>query len=219
MARDRIHPKTKKRYMNRMRDVIKGLGRTVVVYRQPIKNACPNCYYDKMTSRSSGKCVFNDDTVAGTGGNPPTTYQKIQAANDAQVDYESGGGTALRYKYFSCGRCPVCHGQGYIEIQRRKSIACLVTWDPNLGSSTNNLTFTPAGTEGSTIVQLKTHPKNLDLFKNSSKIVIDGVECKLSRPPILRGLGTQTTMVVTAFTTEKPSIDTDEIVKDYSGGN
>jgi hypothetical protein len=172
-----------------------------------------------MTSRSSGKCVFNDDTVAGTGDNPPTTYQKIQAANDAQTQYELDGGTALRYKYFSCGRCPVCHGLGYIETQRRRWVNCLVTWDPNLGASTNTLTFTPAGIEGSTIVQLKTDPKNEDIFKNSSKIIVDDIECKLSRPPIVRGLGNQTTLVITAFTTEKPTIDSDEIIKDYTGAN
>jgi hypothetical protein len=143
----------------------------------------------------------------------------IQAANNAQVAYENTGGTVLRYKYFSCGRCPICHGLGYIETQRKRWINCLVTWDPNLGASTNNLTFTPAGTEGSTIVQLKTNPKNEDLFKNSSKIVVDGIECKLSRPPIVRGLGNQTTLVVTAFTTEKPSLDTCEIIKDYAGVN
>ncbi len=204
--------------MNRMRDVIKGLSRTVLVYRQPIKSECPNCYYDKMTSRSSGRCVFNEDTVTGTGGKPPTTYQMIQAADARQALYDPNGNMATRYKYFSCGRCPVCNGKGYLETQRRRWIACLVTWDPNLGASTNNMTFTPAGTEGSTIVQLKTDPKNLDLFKNSSRIVVDGVECKLSRPPIIRGLGNQTTMVVTAFTTEKPKIDTDEIIKDYTGG-
>ncbi len=218
MVKNRIHPKTKRRYMNRMRDVIKGLGRTVLVYRQPTKSECPNCYYDKMTSRSSGRCVFNEDTVDGTGGNPPTIYQMITSANERQALYIAEGGTEIRYKYFSCGRCPVCHGKGYLEVQRKRWISCLVIWDPNLGASINNLTFTPAGIEGSTIVQLKTDPKNLDLFKNSSKIIVDGVECKLSRPPIVRGLGNQTTMVITAFTTEKPKVDSDEIIKDYTGG-
>jgi len=224
MVQNRIHPKTRRRYMHRMRDVVRGLSRAVQVYKQPIKSACPNCYYDKMTNRSSGRCVFNEDTVAGTGDNPPTRYQLIQAAEQAQTDWENNGGSGactadrLRFKYFDHGRCPICLGKGYLEVQRRTWVDCLVTWDPNLGSSTNTLTFTPAGTEGSTIVQLKTNPKHLDLFKNATKIVVDGVECKISRPPIMRGLGNQAIMTITAFTTDKPKIDTDEILKDYTGG-
>jgi len=42
------------------------------------------------------------------------------------------------------------------------------------------------------------------------------VECKLSRPPILRGLGNQSVLIITAFTTEKPKIDSSEIIKEYS---
>lgn len=203
--------------MNRMRDVIKGLGRSVLVYQQPVKSACPNCYYDKMTSRSSGRCVFNESTVEGTAGNPPTIYQMIQAANESQAAFEAAGGGVIRYKYFSCGRCPICNGKGYLETQRKRWIDCLVTWDPNMGSSTNTMTFTPAGTEGSTIVQLKTDPKRLKLFKNAYRVMVDGVECKISRPPVIRGLGNQTTMIITLFTTDKPKIDTDEIIKDYTG--
>jgi hypothetical protein len=54
------------------------------------------------------------------------------------------------------------------------------------------------------------------LFKNCSRIVVDGVECKLSKPPILRGLGTQAILIVSAFTTEKPRVSSDEFIKDYS---
>ena len=65
-------------------------------------------------------------------------------------------------------------------------------------------------------MNLKTDPKNYDLFKNSRKIEIDGVECKISKPPILRGLGVQAVLIITAFTTEKPKIDSNEIIKDYT---
>ena len=78
------------------------------------------------------------------------------------------------------------------------------------------MVYTPAGTEGSTIVQLKTHPKYFDIFKNCDYIVVDNVECKISRPPILRGLGNQSVLIITAFTTEKPKVDTDELIKDYT---
>jgi len=32
----------------------------------------------------------------------------------------------------------------------------------------------------------------------------------------LRGLGTQAVLIITAFTTLKPSIDSNEIIKDYT---
>ena len=163
-----------------------------------MKLECPNCYFDKFTESSTGKCKW-------------TPVEAIEQ----QIMYEEDtGGDDVRYKYFKFGRCPVCRGQGYLIVKRKTWADCVVTWDPRAGR--NSVTFTPAGTEGSTIVQLKTDPKNYDLFKNSSRIVVDGVECKLSKPPILRGLGTQAVLIITAFTTEKPSIDSGEIIKDYS---
>lgn len=190
----RISKRVKEKHKKAIRNVIKGLSRKVEVYKQPRKLECPNCYFDKFTESSTGKCKW-------------TPVQAIQQ----QIDYE---GEDVRYKYFKFGRCPVCRGQGYLTVKRKVWTDCIVTWDPAAGR--NSVTYTPAGTEGSTIVQLKTDPKNYDLFKNSSRIVVDGVECKLSKPPILRGLGTQAILIITAFTTEKPSIDSGEIIKDYS---
>lgn len=194
----RIKPATKSKFQDRIRDVVKGLSRKVAVYKQPIKSECPNCYYDKLTNASTGVCKWTP----------------LEAINK-QNELEETGEVVIRYKYFIKGRCPVCLGKGFIETLRRVWIDCLVTWNPESRSGGNELTYTPAGTEGSTIVNLKTHPKHTDLLKNCSKIIIDGVECKLSRPPILRGLGTQALLVVTAFTTEKPSIDSGERIKDY----
>jgi len=193
----RISKRVKEKHKKAIRSIIKGLSRKVEVYKQPRKLECPNCYFDKFTESSTGKCKW-------------TPVQAIQQ----QIDYEDEGGEDIRYRYFKFGRCPVCRGQGYLTTQRKVWADCIVTWDPQAGR--NSVTYTPAGTEGSTIVQLKTDPKNYDLFKNSSRIVVDGVECKLSKPPILRGLGTQAVLIITAFTTEKPSIDSGEIIKDYS---
>jgi len=187
----RIGRKTKRRYRDTIRDVIKKLSRKVQVYKQPVKSECPNCYYDKMTASSTGKCKW--------------TAAEALAQNDP-----------TRFKYFQFGRCPICNGKGYLETQRKVWVDCLVVWDPAQRGTGNQMIYTPAGTEGSTVVQLKSHPKNFDTFKNCSKIVIDGVECKLSRPPMLRGLGNQSILLISAFTTEKPKIDTDEIIKDYT---
>lgn len=193
----RISKRVKEKHKKAIRSIIKGLSRKVEVYKQPRKLECPNCYFDKFTESSTGKCKW-------------TVFE----AMTKQGEYEDGDGDGLRYKYFKFGRCPVCRGQGYLTTQRKIWADCIVTWDPQAGR--NSVTYTPAGTEGSTIVQLKTDTKNYDLFKNSSRIVVDGVECKLSKPPILRGLGTQAVLIITAFTTEKPSIDSGEIIKDYS---
>ncbi len=198
MVRNRISSRVKKQHKLAIQNVIKGLSREVLVYKQPVKTECPNCYYDKFTSSSTGKCKW--------------TPVEAVAQQDA---WEAAGNQSTRYKYFLKGRCPICRAKGYLETQRRSWAACLVTWDPSSRGFDNSLTFTPAGAEGSTIVALKTDPKYYDLFKNSVKIVVDNIECKLSKPPVLRGMGTQSVLIVTAFTTEKVGIDGSEIIKDY----
>ncbi|HLD90941.1 MAG TPA: hypothetical protein VI911_08015 [Patescibacteria group bacterium] len=199
MKDNRIKSFTKDRYQKAIRNVIKGLSRKVQVYKQPIKSECTNCYYDKMTDSSTGKCSWT----------PLEALAK-------QAEWEAAGNVTIHYKYFLRGRCPVCTGKGFLETQRRAWADCLITWDPSASGFGNTMTYTPAGTEGSTIVQLKTDPKYFDLFKNCVKIIVDGVDCKLSKPPLLRGLGNQSLLIITAFTTDKPKVDTTEIIKDYT---
>jgi hypothetical protein len=168
-----------------------------------------------MTGRSTGKCRWTaaqavQKQMEWEAANPYTGNPGEPSASCIGVSQE------YRYKYFVKGRCPVCLGKGYLETKRKRWIDAVVAWDPSQRGSGNQMVYTPAGTEGSTIVQLKTDPKYYDLFKNSESLLIDGVECKMSRPPILRGLGNQAILVITAFTTEKPKIDTEEIIKDYS---
>lgn len=207
--RNRIRPTTRRKHKHAIRDVLKGLSRKVLIYKQPVKSECTNCYFDKFTNRSTGKCKW---TVA--------------EAEQKQSDYENANpipeGTCetrfvsnVRYKWFRYGRCPVCHGDGYLKTKRRTWADCVVAWNPRTRGGGNETVYTPAGTEGSTIVELKTDPKYYDVFKNCDYIVVDGIECKISRPPIFRGLGVQAVLIITAFTTEKPSIDSGEIVKDY----
>lgn len=185
----RIHKKTKDRYKRNIQSLIKGLSRKVTVYRQPAKYECDNCYFDKMTQNSTGKCKW--------------------------TAVEAQGKTVTKYKYFKFGRCPICHGQGYLEVQRKRCISCLITWNPGGRWGNTNFISSPAGTEGSLIVQLKTDPKYFNMFKNCSKIVVDGFECQLSQPPILRGLGNESLLIIMAFTTQKSKIDSNEIMKEY----
>lgn len=207
--RNRIRPNTKRKHRKAIRDVIKGLSRKVLIYKQPRRSECPNCYYDKLTDRSTGKCKWTLEEA--------TTKQAEYAAvnSDTNIGCETLPPTNIRYKWFRYGRCPVCQGAGYLETKRRTWADCLVTWNPRSRGGSNEMVYTPAGTEGSTIVELKTDPKYYDTFKNCDYIVVDGISCKISRPPILRGLGVQAVLIVTAFTTDKPSVDSGEIIKEY----
>lgn len=206
--RNRIRPNTKRKHQKAIRDVIKGLSRRVLIYKQPRRHECSNCFYDKLTNRSTGKCKWT-----------------VIEAVEKQAAYEAGHEntekcptkppTNIRYKWFKYGRCPVCYGKGYLETKRKTWADCLVTWDPSSRGGSNEMVYTPAGNEGSTIVELKTDPKYYDTFKNIDYIVVDGISCKISRPPILRGLGVQAVLIVIAFTTDKPKVDSGEIIKDY----
>lgn len=195
----RVSKKTKDRYKRQIQSLIKGLSRKVVIYKQSIKNKCDNCYFDKMTQSSTGKCKWT-----------------VVEANKKQVEWEEQENTkTIKYKYFRFGRCPVCLGKGSLETQRKRYISCSITWNPGGRWGNTNFISSPAGTEGSLIVQLKTDPKYFDMFKNCSKIVVDGFECQLSQPPILRGLGNESLLIVIAFTTQKSKIDSNEIIKEY----
>lgn len=198
MVRGRINNRTRDRFKKSMQDVVKGLSRRVQVYKQPIKHECPNCYFDKLTGKSTGKCKWT-----------------LSEAESLQADYELTYPGVVRYKWFSVGRCPICKGTGYLETRRRAWAECLVIWNPE-NRYGNEITYTPAGTEGSTLVQLKTDPKHFNLFKNCTRVVVDGIECKLSKPPVLRGLGNQSLLIISAFTTDKAKIDSGEIVKEYT---
>lgn len=105
--------------------------------------------------------------------------------------------------YFTVGRCPVCLGKGVLTTTRRRCIDGIVIWNPG-GEGMNSLTFTEAGFEGATRVEIKTDPCHLELIKECKYAVIDGVRCRLSNPPILRGLGEQHILIALFFTSDKP---------------
>ena len=201
MVRGRISQKTRDRFKNSIRDVLEGLSRRIQVYKQPVKSECPNCYFDKLTGRSTGKCKW---TAAEIDVNITTWL----AANPSKSLSDAP------YKYFRVGRCPICRGNGFLEVRRKAYANCVVIWNPS-SRYDNSTVYTAAGTEGSTVVQLKTDSHHYALFKNCSRIIVDGIECKLSKPPTLRGLGSQAVLIIEAFTTEKPKVDSGEVVKDY----
>jgi len=127
---------------------------------------------------------------------PNCYYDKVNRTSSGV--YKTGGST-----YFAVGRCPVCQGAGVLTTTRRKCIEGIVIWNPS-GDAMNSLTFTPAGFEGATRVEIKTDPCNLDSIKNAKYVLIDGLKCKLSNPPIIRGIGEKDILVAQFFTTDKP---------------
>ena len=113
--------------------------------------------------------------------------------------------------YFVVGRCPVCLGKGKLITERRKSIKCVIVWNP-IGDSMNSLTFNEAGYEGATIVEIKTDVCNLDILKQCDYVKIDGVKCVLAKPPIMRGIGNKSTLVAYFFTETKSRVSSGEFV-------
>lgn len=197
MKKGRISPKTKNRFKHAIKDLIKGLSRKVKVHKQPLKNECYNCFYDKLTNSSTGKCKWT-----------------ALEATTKQQEYETDtSNTDTRYKFFKFGRCPVCKGKGYIETQRSVWIECLVTWNPK--DRDNEAIYTPAGPSGSTSIQLKTDPKHFKLFNNCSTVVIDGVDCKMSEPPILRGLGNESLLIIMLHSNEGLQAEKEPSLKNY----
>lgn len=195
----KLPKKVKEQYQKAIREfVVDGLGSTVMVYKQPLKAECPNCFYDTTTNKSTNTCKW-------------TLPEAIQKQNE----HIASGGIGVRYKYFSVGRCPICKGIGYLETVRKTPVKCAVTWNPK-GTGENTIVSTVAGSTNSTIAELKTLPKYFDLFKNSLKVIVDGIECKVAAIPILRGLGGQSLAVISVYTTDKFETGTpSEIIKNY----
>jgi len=137
---------------------------------------------------------------------PNCYYDKVNRASSGVCKVSPGDPN-----YFVVGRCPVSKGKGVLTTVRRRCIQAIVIWNPT-GDSLNNLTFVEAGYEGATRVELKTDPCNLELIKNCKYIVIDGIMCKLSNPPLIRGVGDKHLLAVQFFTVDKPKPDSGEFI-------
>jgi hypothetical protein len=137
---------------------------------------------------------------------PNCYYDKVNRSSSGVAKVSPGNPN-----YFIVGRCPICRGKGVLVTVRRRCIEAVVLWNPS-GSGMNELTFTEAGYEGATKVEIKTDPCNLDLIRRCKYAVIDGIVCKLSNPPILRGMGDKLLMSVYFFTVEKPNPDSGEFI-------
>jgi hypothetical protein len=104
--------------------------------------------------------------------------------------------------YFIGGRCPTCNGRGVLITLRKRCIDGIVVWNPG-GDKMNEFTFSEAGHEGARQVEIKTDPCHKDLITNCDHAVVDGISCKLSDPPVIRGLGEKHLLIAHFFATEK----------------
>jgi hypothetical protein len=192
----RVSSAIRSRFTGIIKDVMNDLGRPVEVFKQPSRHECLNCYYDKLTNSSTGDCKWT-----------------LSEALQQQSEYENSGGIGLKYRYFSKGRCPICKGKGFLETIRKVWIKCKVTWDPDIS---NSYVADSVGVSGSTNVELKTDPKHLTLFRDCVGIRVDGLACTLAKPPILRGIGGSSLLIIMAFTSEGTPSPVDSEVKDYT---
>ncbi|MBV5346629.1 hypothetical protein JZU46_00130 [bacterium] len=191
-----INRHIKKQYKKTLNLLIKDLGRSVEVIKKPVKYECFNCYFDKLTNTSTNECRW-----------------ALQETLQKQQEHVDSGGVGLRYKYFSKSRCPICKGKGFLETVRRQWVDCKVTWNPD-GSEELNAGI--SGTAGKVLVELKANPKYYKLFSNCITIKVDDIICKLFKPPILRGLGNESILIVIAFTDALPEEDDSETLKEYT---
>jgi len=137
---------------------------------------------------------------------PACYYDKVNKASSGVSKLSPGDPN-----YFTVGRCPVCYGKGVLTTARRRCIEGIVIWDPE-GAKMNSLTFGEPGWEGATRVEVKTDPCNLEIIKESVYVVIDGIQCKISSPPIIRGIGDKHLLIAHFFTADKPKKDSGEYI-------
>lgn len=100
--------------------------------------------------------------------------------------------------YFKYGRCPVCKGEGVMNHESSVCVSALIVWRGSTSSSSkeNDLVFNDYGLEGRSVARLKTDICNLNLFKSCDYVIVEGIECTLYNPPVIRGLGGKHILIV-----------------------
>jgi len=160
-----IPPGLKKEIRTRFLDLVSELKKPIVVFGQPYKEDCPNCLHDH-----NGESINQFDSSFAA---PVVIF-----------------GSTVSPISFTRGRCPVCHGRGRLESPNISNIYGLVLWNPpSVDPSKGSMVATPAGLEGKNVVRIKVEKCYYDVIRDCTKIVLDGVDCVLAIPPVLRGTG------------------------------
>jgi hypothetical protein len=100
---------------------------------------------------------------------------------------------------FTRGRCPVCYGEGHLEYESTTIIHAITHWNPQSVMSHGEMEATPAGLEGKNAVRVKAAKCYYNIMRDSEKAVIDGIECVLHLPPVLRSVGTKDVMAIAYY--------------------
>ena len=160
-------------------------------FNDKMKSRWTKTLFSKLISRL-GRCV---QVVTHTEVDCPNCYYDI--INHASTNKYYPGGPIP----FTVGKCPYCGGKGTINTEVKKSLIALVDW---LDSTTNNeFQFLTGGYISGSIARLKTAPCYKTDFDQADFIIVDGYQCKLARPPLLRGLGSKTVLVIYVTTEDK----------------
>lgn len=175
-----VTPAIRKIYKDLIKQVVEDLHKPIFVFSPPLKEDCPNCFWDPINKVSSGKFQ--------------TSFVTPVVIFDNTINPVS----------FTRGRCPVCYGIGYLKDEIRRNVKALVKWNPN---GSDDLEILPVGREGHAIVRIKVLRSDFDLINDAVSFQIDGVRCETLQPPTIRGLGTQEELVIAFLQEVEPGKD------------
>ena len=166
-----VTPAIRKIYKDLIKQTVEDLNKPIKAFLPPDSLDCPNCIYDAVNNKSSGK--FQSSFTV-----PVVIF-----------------GNTISPRSFNRGRCPVCFGAGKLVNQDAavKNLKALVKWNPR---NADTLLITPVGREGAPVVRIKVLRSDFDTIVTADYFQVDGVRCELVEPPTIRGLGTQEELVV-----------------------
>lgn len=186
-----VSRKLQKQYGVITKNLIKSMGESVKVYKEPTTIDCPNCLRDEINQKSSG--IFDSTFTTSTTIFSGTVCQKV-----------------ISPKSFTVGRCPVCKGTGQLECSDRSDITALVTFR----STDSDFLDLSGGREGENTAILKADKKHYALIRDAKYFEVKkNIKMELIRPPILRGVGTEV-LVVADIMTVKPGHSVKKVLTD-----
>lgn len=178
-----VTPAIRKFYKEYIKAVIEDLHKPIIAHMSPEKADCPCCIWDSVNGKSSG--TFNTSFVS-----PILIF-----------------GKTINPIPFTRGRCPVCHGVGYLTNPVIKRLKAPVRWNPRTNGDFQDFQITPAGREGKAIVRIKVSRKDYETIRDAEYFTVDGVRCELNAPITIRSLGQQEELVVAYLTATEVGSD------------
>jgi len=175
----------KKQFKAKFDDYMKAMGKSIDVYLDPYEVGCPNCIFDSVQEVSAN--VYNEQFKRPVNIFPSTHAERIVYPVPFNVLTVSGvqyDPTIQNPKILKTTVCPVCKGTGILISANKICLTAVVTWGPK-----EEFLELSAGREGQPICRIKTFNCNYSVVRDATKFVVEGIECKLHRPPRVKGLG------------------------------